>query len=134
MALYVDRGLGMEGEHVCAGVGKLGKIPLRPLHHQMHVERPVGQLPERTDERRSKRQVGDEVAVHHIYVDPLGSAGHRALDLFLEPAEIGTQHTGRNPHGHGASSRARVTTNATAAPLGLPTPAEGRVASTTPAS
>ena len=39
MALHVHRGLGMKGEDVGAGVGELGDVVLRVLHHEVHVER-----------------------------------------------------------------------------------------------
>ena len=53
--------------------------------------RHVGQAAQRPDQRSAEGQVGHEVPIHHVDVEPLRAAGHRPLDLFAKPAEIGAQ-------------------------------------------
>ena len=130
----MHRGLGVEGEDVGARVGVLGDVLLRPLDHQVDVEGTVGEPPERPDHRRAEREVGHEVPVHHVDVDPLGAAGDGLLELLAQPAEVGAQHARRDPRAHRPPAGGPLTTRSIREPRGRPLPGEGRVAMTTPGS
>jgi len=43
------------------------------LDHQMHIERTFRLLADKTDDRRSERNVVDEMAVHDVAMDPIGA-------------------------------------------------------------
>ena len=100
LALHVHGGLGVKGEHVRSGVRVLGDVLLGALHHEVDVQRPVGQPAERPDERSAERQVRDEVPVHDVHVDPLGAALNRLGDLLPEASQIGAEHARRDARAH----------------------------------
>ena len=128
LPLHVDGGLGMEGEAVGAGVGVLVDVALRPLHHQVHVERAVGDPAEGPDHRRAEGEVRDEVPVHHVHVDPVRAAGERGVHLLAQPAEVGAQDAGCDDRIHGVLVRVR----STRLRRGSRTPGDGRCSTTTP--
>src|SRR5689334_24103575 len=134
LALDVDGRLGMEGEHRSPLVGVLGDVVLGVLHHEMDVDRSLGDAPERPDHRRAEREVGHEMPVHHVDVHPLCAAGHGLLHLLPEPAQVGAQHAGGDARAHEPPAGGPLTTRSTAEPRGRPLPGAGRVAMTTPAS
>ncbi len=134
MPLDVNRRLGMEGEHIGPGVGELSQVMLRLLNHQVHIQRPVGEASNGADQRGAEGKVGDEMTIHDIDVEPVRPTGNRALNLLAKPAQVSAQDTRRNSDAHGGVPGPRLTTTVTGAPRGRPTPAAGRVASTTPAS
>src|SRR5688572_5742833 len=134
MPLHMHRRFGMKGEHIGARVGELLEVLLRSVHHQVHVQWPVREAAKGPDQWSSESQVRDEVPVHYVDVKPLRATGHRSLDLFAQPSQVGAQHTWRDPDSQGTTAGPRLTTKATAAPRGRPTPAAGLVATTTPRS
>src|SRR6476469_698848 len=134
LALDVDRSLGVEGEHGGAGIRVFREVVLGLLDHEVNVERPVGDAPERADHRCAEAEVGHEVTVHNIHVNPLRAAGHCPLHLLAEPPQIGAQDAGGDPGAHEPPPGGPLTTRSTAEPRGRPLPGAGRVAITTPAS
>ena len=90
-----DRGvhrLGVDGHVARAGLGVLRRPPFRLLDHQVTVERQGGVLEQRLDHGQAEGEVGHEVVVHDIHVQPVGHAGHRG-GLVGEPGKIGGQDT-----------------------------------------
>ena len=75
----------------------------------------VGDPAERADDRRAEGQIGNEVPVHDVHVDPLRAAGDGALDLLAQPAEIGAQDAGGDAHASRRPPGPRLTTRSTAA-------------------
>jgi hypothetical protein len=59
--------------------------------HQVDVERLGRMRAERFDHRRADRDVGDEMAVHHVDVDPVGPGRVDRADLLAQAGEIGGQ-------------------------------------------
>ena len=80
----------------------------------------------RADHRRAEGQVGHEVAVHHVHVDPLRAAFDGALHLLPQPSEIGAQHAGCDAHAHCPPPRPELTSRSTDEPRGRPLPGGGR--------
>ena len=78
-------GLRMHGDAVAAGLGKGRQVEIGGRNHQMAVERLVGPAADRLDHRRPERDVGDEMPVHHVEVDPVGAGRRHPLDLLAEP-------------------------------------------------
>ena len=48
--------------------------------------------PQRLDDRRSHRNVGHEVAIHHIHVDPVGSGLLRLGHLLAQTGEVSREN------------------------------------------
>ena len=69
-------------------------------NHEVQVERLFGTTRNGLDSRQSEGDVGDKNTVHHVNVQPIAWRGIEHGGGFVEPAEIGTQHRGRN-YGHG---------------------------------
>ena len=90
-------------------------------HHQVDVDRTVGDPPKRADHRRAEGDVGDEIPVHDVHVHPLGAAGDRRLDLVAQAGQVGAEHAGRDDRVHGVLARVR----STRPPPGMRTPGAG---------
>src|SRR5207302_9880766 len=67
---------------------------LRRLHHQVRLERKLGHAAHRLEDRRTHGQVGHEVAVHDVDLDPVGAAGLRLRHLVAQPEEVGRKDRG----------------------------------------
>ena len=81
--------LDMHGDDVGAGFGEGFEIRIARRDHQMHVERLLGVRPDRFDDIRPDRNVGHEMAVHDVDMDPVGAGGIDRAHLFAEFCEIG---------------------------------------------
>ena len=62
----------------------------------MHVERQLGMRPQRLDHHWADGEVGHEVTVHHVDMNPVGARRRHRLDLLAEGGEVGRQDGGRN--------------------------------------
>jgi hypothetical protein len=60
----------------------------------MHVERLGGERADRRDDPRAERDVGDEMPVHHVEMDPVGAGLVDGAHLVAEPGEIGRRIEG----------------------------------------
>ena len=79
--MQVWTGFYVHGEMVGACFGKVLKQAFGFLDHQVHVERKFCGAAASLDDEGSHRQVGDEVAVHHIDVDPVRARRFAGGDL-----------------------------------------------------
>ena len=82
-------GLDMHGDNVGAGLGERFEIRIARRDHQMNVERLSGVAAQRLHHVRSDRDVGDEMAVHDVDVDPVGAGGVDRAHFFAEFGEVG---------------------------------------------
>ena len=64
-------GFGVHGNAVAARRGEGFEIGIGGLDHEMAVEHLVRMRPQRRDDRRPEGDVGHEMPVHHIEVDPI---------------------------------------------------------------
>ncbi len=55
----------------------------------MHVEWQLGAFTQRRQDGRTETDVRNEMTVHDVKVEPVGSPLFRKADLLLEAAEIG---------------------------------------------
>src|ERR1700682_5662434 len=60
----------------------------------MHLDRELGRAPHGFNHQRSEREIGDEMAVHHVHLDPVRASGFGLLHLFGQSAHIGRQDRG----------------------------------------
>ncbi len=99
--LHVDR------DRVAAGVDEL----LRPAtglgDHQVGVEGQVGHPPDRLDRLPAERDVGHEVAVHHVEVDPVRPGRIRPPDRVAQRGQVAIEDARRDQDAGGAAGRCR---------------------------
>ena len=77
------------------GVGEVLQVAPGLGHHQVAVEEQRRVAAQRRHHRRPDRDVGDEVPVHHVDVEPVGRRGHLP-HLLGQQAEVGRQHRRRD--------------------------------------
>jgi hypothetical protein len=91
--------LGVDGHVAGAGLGVLRGPPVRVLDHQVTVQRQRGVLEQRLDHRQAEGEVGHEVVVHDVHVQPVRDRSDRSL-LVGEPGEVGGQDARRDLDSH----------------------------------
>ena len=89
--------LDMDGDRVAAGLEELIQPAARLVDHQVRVERDLGHRAERPDGARAEREVRDEVGVHHVEVDPVGTGPDHPAHLVGEVAQVRVEDAGRDP-------------------------------------
>ena len=57
--------------------------------HQVGFDRERCRFANRLDDKRTEREVGHEVAVHDVNLDPVGARGLGLFDLLGETADVG---------------------------------------------
>ena len=70
-AVGVRAGLGMDQDVVGAGLGEGGQIGVGRGDHQVDVERQAGERPQGAQHHRAEADVGHEMPVHHVQVQPV---------------------------------------------------------------
>ena len=110
--------LNVNGERIGPGVRKGLDVLLRVLDHEVDVERGlvlVGHGAEGTHHVGTNGQVGDEVTVHHVDVQPLGAGAECLVGTGRVPPGVGRDdgggkrgHIDRWGHGRGASAGRNV--------------------------
>ena len=98
-AIQVTVGLGVHGDDVGAGLGVLREVGLRRIDHQVHVERLRGVLADGADHRRAERQIGDEVAVHHVDMHEVATGFVDGAHLLAQSGEVGREDRWRDTDG-----------------------------------
>ena len=96
--------LDVDGAAVGARVGEGLEIAPGLRHHEVAVEEERRVTPQRGHDRWTDGEVGHEVPVHHVDVEPVGGRGHLA-DLLGQRSEIRRQDRGGDAHEPG---RARI--------------------------
>ena len=66
------------------------------LNHEMRFERQAGVLAGRRHDVGPERDVGHELTVHDVPLDPVGARRLQRGDLVPETGEISRQHRGHN--------------------------------------
>ena len=88
-AVRMRPSFGMEGNDVRACVGKILHILIDRRNHQMDVEGLGTVRAQRLHHSRPDRDIGDEMAVHHIDMDPVASSLVNRANLLTQAGEIG---------------------------------------------
>ena len=90
----------MEGDTSRASLG----IPLCPpigvVDHEVTVSRYLNVSQQAGHQGQTEREVGHEVVVHDVEMDPLGCTPE-ASDFVREVSQVGIQDARRNLHAHG---------------------------------
>ena len=87
-------GLQVDGEEIRPRLGKGLHIAHRLVDHQVHVQKHAGAFADGLHHRHANGEIGDEAAVHHIHVQPVGG-GHPA-DVPLQVGKIRGEDGGGN--------------------------------------
>ena len=85
---------GCRHDVVGAGLGEGGEVGIGRADHQVHVERQARVRAQRLQHQRAEAEVGDEMAVHDVQVQPVGAGGLDRLDLVAQAGEVGGQQAG----------------------------------------
>jgi hypothetical protein len=80
--------LGMHRDAVAAGIGEGGDVGIDGRNHQVTVEHLVRAVADRLDDGRPEGDVGHEMPVHDVEMDPVRAGSRHRLDLFAELREI----------------------------------------------
>ena len=91
-AMEVGARLGVNDQPLAAGANVLGGHDIGRQHHQVGLERQRGVLAGRGDHVGAEGEVGHELAVHHVPLDPVDSGGFQGGDLLAQLGEVGGQH------------------------------------------
>ena len=88
-------------------VDERGQVVVRVVEHQVHVQRDGRDPVNGAHHRRANRQVGHEVAVHHVDVQQVGAAALDGGDVLPERREIRGQQRRSDQHAHLAADLER---------------------------
>ena len=100
-AVHMRAGFGMHGDDIGSRCGKGFDIDIDRADHQMDVERLGGVRAQRLHHHRPDREVGHEMPVHHIDMDPVRPGCVNRPHLFAQPREVGRENRRRDKrHGH----------------------------------
>jgi hypothetical protein len=91
--------LGMDGDVIAAGFCKRLQIGVAGRDHQMRVEDLLGVRAHRLDDVRAVGNVGHEMSVHHVEMDPVGACRVDGADFFAQFGEIRRQDRWRDDQG-----------------------------------
>ena len=80
---------------VGAGIGEVLQVPPGLGHHEVTVEEQRRVAPQRRHHGRPDGDIGDEVPVHHVDVEPVGGLRHLP-HLLGQQAEVSRQHRRRD--------------------------------------
>src|SRR3546814_10197784 len=85
----------MDGDDVGAGFSEGFEEMIDRRDHQMDIEGLLRVRTERLHHAGSYRDVGDEMAVHHVDMDPVGAGLVNGTDFLAQAREIGRseEHT-----------------------------------------
>jgi hypothetical protein len=98
-AVRMRPGLGMERNDIGPRVGKILHKLVDRRDHQMDIERLCAVRAQRLDHGRSDGDVGDEMTVHHIDMDPVAASRVNRANLFTQTRKIGGQDRRRDADG-----------------------------------
>jgi hypothetical protein len=89
----------MHGDDVGARLGEGFEVGIARRDHQVHVERLLRVRPYRLHHVGSNRDVGNEMPVHHIDMDPVRARGIDRAHLLAQPSKVAGENRGRNDEG-----------------------------------
>ena len=88
-AVDVRPGFDVHGDDVGAGLCEGFEIRIARRDHQVHIERLFGVAADRLHHIRADGDVGNEMAVHDVDMDPVGAGGIDRAHFLAELGEIG---------------------------------------------
>jgi hypothetical protein len=87
----MDIGFHVDGQDVGPGPGEIKQVASRLADHQMDVEDGavlIGKRPQRFHGQRPKADIGHEVTVHHIHMQPLNAGVQRLAGLLAQTGKV----------------------------------------------
>ena len=96
-------GFRMHADMIGTCLGKGGDVGIDRGDHQMHVQLHRGMRAQGFDDQRAEGDVGDEMAVHDIQMQPFRAGALHRFGFFAQAGEISGQKAG----GDEKSSRMR---------------------------
>jgi hypothetical protein len=87
-AVQVRPGLGMDAHDIGPGGGEGLQVGIGRRDHQMHVDRHRDVRPQGLHHVRAEGDVGHEMAVHHVHVQPVGAGGLDGAAFLAETGEV----------------------------------------------
>jgi hypothetical protein len=93
-AIEVDAGFLVDGDPISPGFGKCGDEVIRPLNHEMAIERNLRGFAKRGYDGGADGDVRDEMAIHHVHVENGGSPIDSGLGLRAEAREVSRKDGG----------------------------------------
>ena len=91
----------MDGDGVGSGFRERSDERIGGRDHQMDVERYRGDLAGGGDNARTEGDVGNEVTVHHVDMDPVGAGSGDGDDLLAQAGDVGGEdRRGDEDRGH----------------------------------
>ena len=93
----VEMGTGfrMDGDAVAARLRKSFEIWVGRRDHQVAIEIGLRVRPQRLDDIRAERDVRDEMAIHDVEMDPVGTGSNDVAHFLSELGVIGGENGGR---------------------------------------
>ena len=95
-AVQVRAGLDVHDQPLTASLHVLLGHSLGSEHHQVRLERHLRVRTSGGNDVGTEREVGHELAVHHVPLDAIDAGGFQSCDLFAEAREVGGQDAWRN--------------------------------------
>jgi len=92
--MQIDVSFPVDQKRIGARVRELLQKRVRIRNHQVRFERQPCQRPQRLHDRRAKRNVRNEMAVHDVDVDAVRAGAFGFGHLFAETAEVGREDGG----------------------------------------
>ena len=88
--------LDVDCDGVCAGFDKSRRVMIGMLDHQVDIERKLGLLAHKIDNRRPEGNIIDEMSVHDVAMNPIGAGFFSGADFIGQAGKIGRENGGRN--------------------------------------
>jgi hypothetical protein len=93
--VQVWAGFDMDSQDISPGRGEIAQVPIRLTDHQVHIDDSLiasGDWPYRVDDERPNCNVGNEVPIHYIDMNILGTSGQSLLYLIAEASEVSREN------------------------------------------
>src|SRR3954454_14251527 len=101
----VDRRFCMDGQYGRARIGEIRDVSVGIRDHQMHVQRKLGYLPDRSDDWGTNCNVGHKMSIHYIDVQQMGARLFHLPYVFPKRCKVCREDGGLNANAHWLTSR-----------------------------
>ena len=88
--------LDVDCDGVCAGFDKSRRVMIGMLDHQVDIERKLGLLAHKIDNRRPEGDIIDEMSVHDVAMNPICAGFFSGANFIGQAGKIGSENGGRD--------------------------------------
>ena len=92
--------LDVEHDQIRTGIAKRADVAMRPVDHEMHIQKHRRMLAHGLHDRNADRDIGHKNAVHYVNMDIVRAAGLDLTDVLAECAKV-RREDGRCKFCHG---------------------------------